>query len=305
MFFQMRSQLDHYAVQDIETVEGLLYFDAGGGLLLHEDYHNHPESKQVLERFLEVLSPEGGVLYRNARLGGQALGGRLIPGEGQNQYSNRAARLADGTPVRMVSRRHVLDGRPILLRLAYSLLPIRTRLKELGAASLLALPIVLMLAGIAGYMLTRSALAPLQEMAGRAERITSERLHERLPVGDAGDELDHLARVFNNLLTRLEQSFDQLRRFTSDASHELRTPLASIRSVGEVALQKNGNREEYRDTIGSMLEEVNRLTTLVDSLLTISRARPIAVNTVACRSQSKETKAQASQGIACFCGRRL
>jgi signal transduction histidine kinase len=78
--------------------------------------------------------------------------------------------------------------------------------------------------------------------------------------------------VFNNLLARLEQSFEQLRRFTSDASHELRTPLTSIRSVGEVALQKNGSREEYRDTIGSMLEEVNRLTDLVDSLLTISRA---------------------------------
>ena len=91
MFFQMRSQLDHYAVQDIETVEGLLYFDAGGRLLLHEDYHNHPESKQVLERYLEVLSPEGGVLYRNERLAGQPLGGRPIPREGQNQYSNAAA----------------------------------------------------------------------------------------------------------------------------------------------------------------------------------------------------------------------
>jgi heavy metal sensor kinase len=272
MFFQMRNQLDHYAVQDIETVEGLLYFDAGGRMLLHEDYHNHPESKQVLERYLEVLSPAGSVLYRNARLEGQALGGRPIPGEGQNQYSNRSARLADGTPVRMVSRRHVLDGHPLLIRLAYSLRPIRARLEELGAASLLALPIVLALAGIAGYVLTRSALAPLQEMAGRAGQITSERLHERLPVGEAGDELDHLARVFNNLLARLEQSFEQLRRFTSDASHELRTPLASVRSVGEVALQKNGNREEYRDTIGSMLEEVNRLTALVDSLLTISRA---------------------------------
>jgi heavy metal sensor kinase len=87
-----------------------------------------------------------------------------------------------------------------------------------------------------------------------------------------GDELGHLAKVFNNLLARLEQSFEQLRRFTSDASHELRTPLTSIRSVGEVALQKDGSREEYRDTIGSMLEEVNRLTALVDSLLTISRA---------------------------------
>ena len=272
MFFQMRSQLDHYAVQDIETVEGLLYFDAGGRLLLNEDYHNHPESKQVLERFLEVRSPDGNVLYRNARLGGQALAGRPVPGEGQNQYSNHAARLADGTPVWMVSRRHVLDGHPILIRLAYSLRPIWARFEEFGAASLLALPIVLVLAGIAGYLFTLSALAPLQEMAGRAERITSESLHERLPVGEAGDELDHLARVFNNLLARLEQSFEQLRRFTSDASHELRTPLASIRSVGEVALRKNGNREQYRDTIGSMLEEVNRLTALVDSLLTISRA---------------------------------
>jgi heavy metal sensor kinase len=272
MFFQMRSQLDHYAVQDIETVEGLLYFDAGGRLLLHEDYHNHPESKQVLERYLEVLSPEGGVLYRNERLAGQPLGGRPIPREGQNQYSNRSAHLADGTPLRMVSRRHVLDGHPILIRLAYSLRPIWGRFQEFGAASLLALPIVLVLAGIAGYLLTGSALAPLQEMAGRAERITSESLHERLPAGEAGDELDHLARVFNNLLARLEQSFEQLRRFTSDASHELRTPLASIRSVGEVALRKNGNREQYRDTIGSMLEEVNRLTALVDSLLTISRA---------------------------------
>ncbi|HXM46123.1 MAG TPA: ATP-binding protein [Bryobacteraceae bacterium] len=272
LFFQMRSQLDHYAVQDIETVEGLLYFDAGGRLLLNEDYHNHPESKQVLERYLEVRSADGGVLYRNGRLAGQALGGRPIPSEGRNQYSNHAARLADGTPVWMVSRRHVLAGHPVLIRLAYSLRPIWARFEEFGVASLLALPIVLVLAGIAGYLLTRSALAPLQKMAGRAERITSQSLHERLPVGQAGDELDHLARVFNDLLARLEQSFDQLRRFTSDASHELRTPLASIRSVGEVALQKNGNREEFRDTIGSMLEEVNRLTALVDSLLTISRA---------------------------------
>jgi signal transduction histidine kinase len=71
---------------------------------------------------------------------------------------------------------------------------------------------------------------------------------------------------------RLEQAFEQLRRFTSDASHELRTPLAMIRSVGEVGLQKDGSRSEYRDIVGSMLEEVNRLTSLIDSLLTISRA---------------------------------
>jgi heavy metal sensor kinase len=271
LFLQLRSQLDHYAIQDIETVEGLLYFDSGT-LSMHEEYHNHPASKQVLERFLEVLSPEGTVLYQNERLNGRALGGSLLTSEGEGGYSERSASLADGTPVRLVSRRHTLEGRPLILRLAYSEEPIRGRLEEFAAASLLALPIVLAVVGLGSYLLAKRALTPLEEMACQAEAITSERLSERLPTGEAGDELDHLANVFNNLLARLEQSFEQLRRFTSDASHELRTPLASIRSVGEVALQKDGTREDYRDTIGSMLEEVNRLTALVDSLLTIARA---------------------------------
>ena len=120
-------------------------------------------------------------------------------------------------------------------------------------------------------MATR-ALAPLQEMTRRAQQITSESLGDRLPNGEVDDELGHLARVFNNLLARLEQTFDLLRRFTSDASHELRTPLASMRSVGEVALQAKRGGETYREAIGSMLEEVNRMTALIDSLLTISRA---------------------------------
>jgi heavy metal sensor kinase len=272
LFLQLRNQLDHYAIQDIETVEGLLYFDSRGVMDLNEEYHNHPESKQVLERLLEVLSPQGTVLYRNERLAGHALGGNILPREGEGGYSARSNRLADGTPVRMVSRAHVLKGRPLLLRLGYSEEPIRARLREFALASLLALPIVMALVGFGSYLLAKRALTPLEEMACQAEAITSERLNERLPISEAGDEMDHLAAVFNNLLARLEQSFEQLRKFTSDASHELRTPLASIRSVGEVALEKDGTRAEYRDTIGSMLEEVNRLTVLVDNLLTIARA---------------------------------
>ena len=272
LFFQLRGQLDHYAIQDVETVEGLLYFDSSGRLLMHEDYHNHPESKQVLERLLEIRSPDGTVLYRNERLGNQDLGAGLIANEGEGGYSTRSARLRGGDTVRMVSRRHTLDGHPLVIRLAYSEEPIWTRFDELTGAWLLALPIVLALAGLAGYALARRALAPLEEMTRRAEQITSERLSERLPAGETSDELGHLAKVFNNLLARLEQSFEQLRRFTSDASHELRTPLTAIRSIGEVGLQKEASPAEYRDAIGSMLEEVNRLTELVDSLLTISRA---------------------------------
>jgi heavy metal sensor kinase len=272
LFLKLRNQLDHYAIQDIETVEGLLFFDTNGQLMLHEDYHNHPESKQVLERFMEVRSPEGNLLYRNDRLGTKSLGGDPFTGEGEGGYSPRSARLSDGTSVRVVSRRHILDGHPLVIRIAYSLQPLWAGSYELFIAWLLAVPVILAIAGIGGYFLARRTLAPLEEMAVRAEQITSDRLHERLPTGGVEDELGHLARVFNNLLERLEESFKSLRRFTSDASHELRTPLTSIRNVGEVALQHDVSREEYRDTIGSMLEEVNRLGALVESLLTISRA---------------------------------
>jgi heavy metal sensor kinase len=272
LFWHLRSQLDRYNIQDVETVEGLLFFTPTGQLELREDYHNHPESKLVLERLLEVRAPGGALLYRNARLGSRSLGGTPFPGEGVGGYSNRALRLSDGTRVRMVSRRHSIDGHPALVRLAYSEEHLWLHLEELLAASLLALPVTLAVAAFAGYALARRALAPLEQMALRAEQITSERLHERLPTDNVDGELGQLARAFNSTLARLEQSFEQLRRFTSDASHELRTPLTAMRSVGEVGLQKDGSREEYRDIIGSMLEEGNRLTRLVDSLLTISRA---------------------------------
>jgi heavy metal sensor kinase len=137
---------------------------------------------------------------------------------------------------------------------------------------LLGFPIALVVAGLGGYALARRVLSPLQTMARRAERISAERLGERLPIENPQDELGDLARVFNDALARLELSFEQLRRFTADASHELRTPLTAIRTVGEVGLQRDGDTSHYRDVIGSMLEETGRLTRLVDSLLTISRA---------------------------------
>ena len=272
LFWQLRSQLDHFAVQEIETVEGLFFFTPDGQLRLRDDYHNHPESKDVIERFLEVRSPDGSVLFRNDRLAKRALGGLSFAGEGFGGYSERSARLSDGTRVRVVSRVHTINGHPLLIRLGHTEEPLYARLKDLLLASVFVLPLVLIIAWAAGYGLARRALSPIEEMARRAQEITPDKLHARLPNDSRDDELGQLARVFNNTLARLEQAFEQLRRFTSDASHELRTPLAMIRSVGEVGLQKDGSRAEYRDIIGSMLEEVNRLTSLIDNLLTISRA---------------------------------
>jgi heavy metal sensor kinase len=271
LFFQMRGQLDHFSVQEIETVEGLLFFAPDGQLHLKDDYHNHPESKDIIDRFLEVRSPGGAVLFRNEKLGNRALEVNGSAGEGVGGYSERSARLSDGTRVRMVSRMHSLNGQPLLIRLAHSEEPLFSLLRDLALASLFILPLVLGATGLTGYALARRALSPIELMVRLAREITPDNLHARLPDDNAYDELGQLARVFNDTLARLEQAFAQLRRFTSDASHELRTPLAMIRSVGEVGLQKDGTRAEYRDIVGSMLEEVNRLTSLIDNLLTISR----------------------------------
>jgi heavy metal sensor kinase len=294
-YFQLQRQLGHYAIQDIETVEGLMSFTPDGLLSVNENYHNHPESKEVLERFLEVRSPDGLLLFRNERLGGETLGGAPAAGEGVGGYSERRFRLRDGTGVLLVSRRHSINGRPVVIRLGYSTAGIRHSVEELIAAGLAMLPVMLAIAGFIGYQMSRRVLDPVQQITRQAERITSNRLHERLPRNETGDELDHLAEVFNGTLERLDQSFRQLRQFTSDASHELRTPLAAIRSIGEVALQKNPPAEGYREIVGSMLEEVARLTSLVEQLLMISRADAGAVTLNRCvfslRELASETTA--------------
>jgi heavy metal sensor kinase len=148
----------------------------------------------------------------------------------------------------------------------------RQELRELLLYLVLGLPLAVAVAGLGGYTLARRALAPIDRMAERARSITAEHLSDRLPVDNPRDELGRLATVFNDTLGRLEAAFGQMRRFTSDVSHELRTPLTAIRSVGEVGLRGRRDEPAYREIIGSMLEEVDRLSMLVERLLTLSRA---------------------------------
>jgi heavy metal sensor kinase len=270
-YWQLKQQLYHAEVQDMETVQGLLYF-ADGQLSLHEEYFNRPESRSLLDRMLEVLDSNGHVLFRNRKLDGNTLGGRLLPDEGVNGFFPRSLRLADGTPVLVISHVHVLQQTPVLIRLAYSTDPLRLQSLQLLGLLALVLPIALIAAGFAGYRFVMRVLDPLEQMATLTERITARRLNERIPVQNAEDELGHMALVLNALLERLQESFKKLQRFTSDVSHELRTPLAAIRSVGEVGLQEDHDAEKYRDIIGSMLEEVANLTAMIDTLLTIAHA---------------------------------
>jgi heavy metal sensor kinase len=180
--------------------------------------------------------------------------------------------VAEGTRVRLLVREALSGGRPVYVRVGRSEHFVRQELGEFATVLGLSLPFAFAVAVGAGYLLARRALAPVSAMTARARRITAEHLDERLPVENPADEFGQLAGVVNDALDGLERAFQTLRRFTADASHELRTPLTAIRSVGEVGLRDRRDEPEYREIIGSILEETERLTAMVDSLLLLSRA---------------------------------
>lgn len=271
-FFQLRTQLDDHAIEELETIEGFFRFRSNGTIFLQSIAHDHPYPATAQERFIEVRAPDGAVLFRNELLGNRSLGENPEPDEGRKSYTERSIRLSDGTRVRLISRRHNIEGKPTLIRLGFNEQMLWARFIQVAAGLFLGLPLALALGGVCGHFLAKRALSPIQEMARRIQEINAEELNARLVVLNPRDELGMLASAFNDTLARLERSFGQLRRFTSDAAHELRTPLTAIRSVGEVGLQKDADRTYYREVIASMLEETGRLGRLVDGLLLVARA---------------------------------
>jgi two-component system, OmpR family, sensor kinase len=136
-----------------------------------------------------------------------------------------------------------------------------------------AIPVALVLASMGGYFLARKSLAPIAAMASQARHMGAADLSQRLAVANEHDELGHLAQTFNQLLDRLEKSFEQQRRFMADASHELRTPVAILRGETEVTLAKaERSPTEYRQTLSVLREESSRLARIIEDLFTLARA---------------------------------
>jgi two-component system OmpR family sensor kinase len=134
------------------------------------------------------------------------------------------------------------------------------------------LPFGLLLAGGGGWLLARRALKPVDRMTQAARRISGEHLDERLQEMGSGDELDRLAKTLNEMLGRLDGAFHQMRQFSADASHELQTPLTILKGEMEVALRSPRTPEEYQRVLESGLEEIDRISHLVEGLLLLARA---------------------------------
>ena len=178
---------------------------------------------------------------------------------------------AGGSGMRAVSRPFTLNGRRLVLLAAEPVDPISEDLKLVRQVLLIALPVIVLVVGIGGFMLATRSLAPVRRMARQAKTITDRNLHSGLDAGAASPEFQLLADSFNELLLRLDRSFAAMRRFAADASHELRTPLAIIRGEADVVLSADRTVAEYKESIAVMQDEARRLSRLVDDLLNLAR----------------------------------
>src|SRR5688500_6324813 len=269
---RLSDALDEQLRQDVYWVPASLFQTPDGSLMLNEPEQLDPEAALP---WVQVWSADGSELrFRNTEAAR-----RPIPESQSIPTVGIVTIPTDTVPMRVLTQRHSFVAREgaisderVVIQVGRSEEPMRAQSRELLLILLLGLPLALVVAGVGGYTVARRALAPIERLTSHAQTITAERLNERLPVDNPEDEMGRLAAVFNETLGRLEESFEQMRRFTADVSHELRTPLTSIRSVVGVELRGHRDDAAYRGIIGSMLEEADRLATLVDRLLTLSRA---------------------------------
>jgi heavy metal sensor kinase len=286
---RLGAQLDQQLQNDFAFVVARLEHDDAGRVRLdyerEEERDHHPKSdgeeddRTLSAAWFEVWSPGNELLLRR-RPGEENLrrpGPPLAPPAPESDhrtprfFSTEMGRM----PVRALECGTHVDNDEATLRVIRSEGDLRSALAQIDAVLAFGLPLAVILSGAGGYLIARRSLAPVGDMAAHARQITATSLNQRLPVPNPHDELGRLATVFNETLARLENSFAELRRFTADASHELRTPLTALRAVGEASLrEENGDSTPgaWRETVGSMLEEAQRLGELVEALLLMARA---------------------------------
>jgi two-component system, OmpR family, sensor kinase len=232
-----------------------------------------PPSFPRLDKFIQFVDLDSRIIARSANLGtarlptSASLLAKLRTGEKAfetlNDFGGESVRLISvplqiGDHVYAIQVATSLDDANATLRLARILfLAMSTGI--LGAVVL------------TGAMLARTVLRPIDRIVGRARVIGESALAERLPHPGTHDEMARLVETLNDMLARIERSFEAQRRFTADASHELRSPLSRLRAELEVTLRRARERAEYEQALRSCLSEVERLSHLTDELLMLAR----------------------------------
>jgi two-component system, OmpR family, sensor kinase len=271
LYLQLRSDLDETIDDNLRSrlgeVQGLVAgtsdFDAGTSFNFGDED----------ETFVQVMRPNGTLAYFTQAAGGTPL---VTPAEIPAPGASPAEVERSSLPNLDAGARLLVappdESNDLAVVVGASLDDRDETLARLATLLLIGGPIALLLASLAGYWAAGSALHPVERMRRRAAEISAGDPGERLPVPPTDDELGRLGTTLNEMLGRLEAAIERERRFVDDASHELRTPLALHRAELELALRYGEDADGLRASIGSAIEEVDRLVALAEALLVVARS---------------------------------
>ncbi|ULA65741.1 MAG: Heavy metal sensor histidine kinase [Nitrospira sp.] len=233
-----------------------------------------PELARI-DKFFQIFSPSGTITLRspNIKQHDVPLSRTALETTFSGKSIFESAKYPKEPPLRLVSVPIIYRGNLLyIVQVGTSMESIDETLRRLLLVLLVTVPIALAVSLASGWFLAGRALRPVDAITLAAQRIAAGDLSQRLTMSTSPDEIGRLASMFNDMIGRLDVSFRQIRQFTSDASHELRTPLTVMKGETELTLRRPRPLGDYQTVLESNLEEIDRMTHIVDELLFLSRA---------------------------------
>jgi heavy metal sensor kinase len=226
-------------------------------------------------KFIQVLDQSGKIGQKSDNLKNVQLPISLnaLKNASKGLITYETNRSIGDTPLRIITF-PVVDNNHVskIVQIASSLEEVEDALNTLFIILIITVPLALMVAILGGQFLAHKALKPVDNITQTARMITSKNLNQRITPPKVKDEISRLIETFNEMISRLDQSFQQTKQFSSDASHELKTPLTILKGEVEVMLRKERTPQEYQQTLKSNLEEINCMSQIVEDLLLLSKA---------------------------------
>jgi len=244
--------------------------------LINEDelLSQFPELTRI-DKFFQIFSPSGTITIRspNIKQHEVPLSRTALDAAFSGHSIFESAKYPKEPPLRLISMPIMYRGNLLyIVQVGTSMESVGETLRRFLVLLVVAIPIALAVSLAGGWFLAGRALRPVDKITLAAQRIAAGDLSQRLSMPAAHDEIGRLAATFNNMIGRLDTSFRQIRQFTSDASHELRTPLTVMKGETDLVLRRPRSLDDYKSVLESNLEEIDRMTRIVDELLFLSRA---------------------------------
>ena len=230
---------------------------------------------KITGKYVQILDRSGQVRTHTRNMPGSVLplSSNARHRAEHGEISFESATTMDVHPTRIIVYPIMQDGRlEQMVEIGASMKTVAETLDKVLLVFAISIPVSLLLWTFGGWFLAGRALKPVDLITRSVKEITASNLSQRLAVVNPRDEIGQLASTFNSTLARLESSFNRVSQFTADVSHELRTPLTILRGEAEVGLKWAKEPDEFRELLNSNLDEIKRMSEIIEKLLEISRA---------------------------------